>query len=497
VTDLSNLIGVKSEETFLVSPSLPIALAGSVVSRNDPYLYVLVASQIQSALEVKGPNTTTAQIGLLQQAKVDLESWAARQNGFLWIVGEKLATSLNQARKLILPKATVQDDEVDQAMLVEMELKVRKSFLRTIFGSLGLIAFGGLAWLAQAAYLNFLYGKWPVALASGWGLTLLAFLGLLTAWLSVGALIFDKGVRELFALRHRRLEARRRLEHAHQQRAHLLQEILRIGEIYAQFQAWSKVLGPPLADPVNLGADAPESTKASRASGLPNSFAQGRLSADTSKLDGLAAKVREQYFAAGWLVRTVNDYLRSLGADLSKVWQESPSDAKSSMTRALEKLSSGQNSSIQSESSRVARGMAISSANYQNWPLETDHAQGKLVDSSADFMSELTQPSDTLPSTCLSDRAKVAGANAMDQNLSSTYIDSRLTLTLSSDSNVTRYLPFDSIEGRELDLMAVRLEVSKPLEVGDFEFLVSAPRASAKQPETWVTEDENRDEPEA
>lgn len=477
ITTPSLLVRSGESDLYLVSPSLPIPLAGKVLKPSDPYLYVLTKSQIDEALLNKRQKLSGAQLNMLQEAKVELESWGAQQNSFLWAVGEQIANSLNEARKALLPQALQVDDELDQKMLIDMEIRVRKSFMRIILGALGIVVIGGLAWLAQATYLNFLYGKWPSAIISNWGLPLFAFLGFLMLWLIIGSIIFDRGVRELFALRHKRMEARARAEHAQLQRAHLITEILRLGEIYAQFQAWSSLLSPPILAPVHLSNGSQNALGKIRLSDLPSSFSQGSLTVETAKVSELSDRVRQQFFSVGWLQRTINGYLSSLGADLGRVWQESPSDARASLTKAMENFQKELDSGDWKDgSSALARQIAIQSANYQSWPLATDFGKGKLVDSSEEFMQELASGAEALPGVLLTDSTTVARSNSLDSDLSRLYLDSRLKLN--SEVRVRDYQPFESASGRELDLMAVRLDVSSCMGPANLSFVSAEAKRS-------------------
>ena len=490
ISSPSYLVRSDESEVFLISPSLPIPLAGKLLKPSDPYLFVLTQSQIEDALAKSGNRYTNAQQNMLQAARVELEAWGSKQSSLLWAVGLHIANGLNSARKALLPQAQKVDDELDQKTLVDLEKAVRKKFLRIILGALGITALGGLAWLAQAAYLNYVHGKWPVALVPNWGLPLFIFLALLMLWMVITSIIFDRGMRELFALRHRRLEARRRAEHAQQQRAHLLQEIMRLGEIYAQFQAWSSLLNTPSVEPVSLGDKANDVLGKIRISDLPSSFSQGRLTEDVSQVRDLSDRVRQQYFSVGWLWRTVSGYLESLGADLSKVWQESPSDARASLNRALESYSKeSEGTGWKKRSAKLARSIAIRSANYQSWPLATDFGKGKVVDSSAEFMQDLASSADSLPPVLLTDETAVAGQNRLNSELARIYVDSRLQLN--TGVTTISYQPFESLEGRELDLMAIRIDATGCLTPSNLSFI------SRKKAKPQVSSQTTQQEPEA
>lgn len=459
VSNPAYLVRSGDVDIFLISPNLPIPLAGKVLKPSDPYLYVLAKSQIEEAL-ANNKKLTGSQQNLLEEAKVGLEGWSNQQSSLLWAVGEQIAYGLNAARKALLPQKFESDDELDQKTLVDLELNVRRKFLRIILGALGITALGGLAWLAQAVYLNIISGRWPTAFSEAWALIVLVFLAVLLLWMLVTTLIFDRGMRELFALRHRRLEAKRRLEHNQLQAAHNLQEILRLGEIYAQFQAWSMLLTPPILEPIHLGDTNSNALGKIRISDLPSSFTQGKLTADSDEVSNLADRVKSQFFSVGWLNRTINGYLESLGADLGRVWQESPSDARSTLNRALSKATAGTDvDQWKKSSSTLARQIAIQSANYQSWPLAADFGKGKIIDSSQEFMQELANGSEPLPGTLLTDATTVGQGNRLDRDLSKIYLDSRLSL--SSELRTHQFDPFVGLTGRELDLMAVRIDVSQ------------------------------------
>lgn len=465
----SYLVRSGDSEIYMIPPSLPIPLAGKVIKPSDPYLFVLSRSQIDDSL-AKTSKLSSAQQNMLQEAKVELENWGSNQSSLLWAVGEQIANGLNSARKALLPQATKVDDELDQNMLVELEVKVRKKFLRIIFGTLGITALGGLAWLGQAIYLNVLTGRWPSGIISNWGLPLFAFLGLLAAWLAVSSMIFDRGMRELFALRHRRMEARRRSEHIITQRSHMLQEIMRLGEIYSQFQSWSSLLTPPILSPVNLNGGSESALGNIRLADLPSSFSQGRLTGDDTKVQDLSNTVRHEYFSSGWLQKTIDSYLEFLGADLARVWQESPSDARSTLSRVISNLASPDKSKDWTKGSASrARRIATESANYGSWPLATDFGKEKIVDSSEEFMQELASGTESLPVALLTDASTVAQESRLNVQLSKIYFDRRLELSKSIVG--VEYSPFANFPGRELDLMVVRVDVSNCLSPSNFTFV--------------------------
>jgi hypothetical protein len=492
ITTPSFLVRSDETEVFLISPSLPIPLAGKLIKPSDPYLYVLTQSQIEDALAKSGNRFTNAQQNNLMSARVDLEAWGANQGSFLWAVGLHIANGLNEARKALLPQSQQMDDELDQKMLVDLEVQVRKKFMRIILGALGITLLGGLAWLAQALYLYVIYEKWPSTFIPNWGLPLFIFLGLLLLWMSVTSIIFDKGMRDLFALRNRRMEARRRLEHSQQQRAYLLQEILRLGEVYSQFQAWTSLLTPPIVEPVSLEERGDGALGKIRISDLPSSFSQGRLTEDSAKVTDLSDRVRHQYFSIGWLWKSITGFLESLGADTAKIWQESPSDARSSLNRALENLSKeSEEFAWRKRSAKLARSIAIQSANYQSWPLATDFGKGKIVDSSAEFMQELASGDDSLPGALLTDETTVARENRLDPELSRLYVDSRLALNASVTA--IKYEPFAKTDGRELDLMAIRIDTTGCLSPANLTFISAKKKAIV--PENIVSSSE--EEPEA
>lgn len=480
ISNPAYLVRSGDADIFLISPSLPIPLAGKVLKPSDPYLYVLAKSQIEEAL-TNNKRLSGAQQNLLEETKVGLEAWSNQQSSLLWAVGEQIAQGLNAARKALLPQRVETDDELDQKILVDMEVNVRKKFLRIILGALGIVATAGVAWLAQALYIFFLSGQWPTAFIEAWGLIVLVFTLVIVLWLTITTLIFDRGMRELFALRHRRVDAKFRQEHNQMQSAHHLQEILRLGEIYSQFQAWSLLLTPPILEPVHLDNSNSNALGKIRISDLPSSFSQGKLTGDASKVSDLADRVRSQYFNVGWLQRTINGYLESLDADLGRVWQESPSDARSTLSRALAKTSSGTEvDGWKQASSSLARQIAIASANYQNWPLATDFGKGKVVDSSQEFMQEIANGAEALPGALLTDDTTVGQANALDKESSKVYVDSRLALT--SEISTKNFDPFVNLSGRELDLMVVRIDVSKCLSPLNLKFVSHSDQKPQSEP---------------
>jgi hypothetical protein len=226
-------------------------------------------------------------------------------------------------------------------------------------------------------------------------------------------------------------------------------------------------------EPIHLGDSSSNALGKIRISDLPSSFTQGRLTGDADEVSNLADRVKSQFFSVGWLQRTINGYLESLGADLGRAWQESPTDARSTLNRALSKATAGIDiDQWKKSSSALARQIAIQSANYQSWPLAADFGKGKIIDSSQEFMQELANGSEPLPGALLTDATTVGQGNSMDRDLSRIYVDSRLNL--SSELRSHQFDPFVGLTGRELDLMVIRIDVSKCMTPINLQFVKSS-----------------------
>ena len=450
------------EGTFLIGASLPIKLAGAILRPDDPYLAMILHSQISEAL--KNPEKLTpGQLGDLQTAKHDLDTWIGNRRSLFWKVGLKIATELNKARQLFITKQEVFDDKKDLETLNTLEKRVRSSLRRTIVGALLLTLLGGLGWLAQAIYLNVTTGAWPTALVANWGLIALVFLALLLGWLGIGAAFFDRAVRELFAMRHKRNEAKRKAEFVEEQRTALTLEIIRLGDLYSQYQAWVRALGPRLRDPLgSLVSSEIERESVKHANDLPVSFGVAELSPEESSTQSLIDSVRVEFFSPGWCRRQVIDSLKSQQVDIDIVWQQHSEDPAGKLSWLKDSEARESLGHILGElATDKASVIATSKTDYQTWEVKHVGDASNNSRQCLDYLSEISSKSDQVPCQLVTAEVNVGNMLQPSVERSNLLVDSRLSI--SSELSSERFSPFEDSVERGLDLMVIRTEVTNDI----------------------------------
>ena len=464
---------------FLIGANLPIRLSGAILKPDDPYLAMILHSQIGEALK-KPDKLTPGQLGNLQTAKHDLDSWINERRSLFWKVGLKIASELNKARQLFISKREVFDDKKDLETLNSLEKRVRTSLRRTILGAIGLTLIGGLGWLAQAIYLNVQTGAWPTALATNWGLIALLFFALLLGWLGIGATFFDRAVRELFAMRHKRNEAKRRAEFVEEQRTALTFEIMRLGDLYSQYQAWVRALGPRLRDPLGSTVSSSlEKESIKHANDLPVGFGVAELSPEESSTESLIDSVKMEFFSPGWYKRQVLDSLKAQRVDLDTVWQQHSEDptGKLSWLRTSESLKN-LNGLMGSIATEKASQIATSKTDYQKWTVK--HVGNSTNSSSQclDYLSEISKKSAQIPCPVVTPEISVANKLEPLAERSLLLVDGRLDIRSEIESNI--FSPFEDSNERGLDLMVVRTEMTGDIPLDGFQLFKNEEAGSLK-----------------
>lgn len=477
--------------TFLIGASLPIKLSGAILRPDDPYLAMILHSQISEALR-NPEKLTPGQLGDLQTAKYDLDTWIGNRRSLMWKVGLKIATELNKARQLFITKQEVFDDKKDLETLNVLEKRVRSSLRRTIVGALLLTLLGGLGWLAQAIYLNVMTGAWPTALVTNWGLIALVFLALLLGWLGIGAAFFDRAVRELFAMRHKRNEARRKAEFVEEQRTALTFEIIRLGDLYSQYQAWVRALGPRLRDPLgHLVSSDTERESVKHANDLPVSFGVAELSPEESSTQSLIDSVRIEFFSPGWFRRQVIDSLKAQQVDTDTVWQQHSDDPAGKLSWLKNPEATENLGGILGElATEKASLIATSKTDYQTWQVKHVGDASNNSGQCLDYLSEISAHSDQIPCQLVSAEVSVGNMLMPSQTRSSLLVDSRLSI--SSELATESFSPFEDSVERGLDLMVIRTEITEDIPL---EGLTPFKSSLEKKVEQEPVEDSGLEEP--
>ena len=359
-------------------------------------------------------------------------------------------------------------------------------------GALLLTLLGGLGWLAQAIYLNLQTGAWPTALVANWGLIALVFFALLLGWLGIGAAFFDRAVRELFAMRHKRNEARRKAEFVEEQRTALTFEIIRLGDLYSQYQAWVRALGPRLRDPLGLLVSSnAERESVKHTNDLPVGFGVAELSPEESSTESLIDSVRVEFFSPGWCRRQILDSLRSQKVDIDTVWQQHSEDpaGKLSWLKGPE-IRESLGPILGELATDKASMIATSKTDYQTWEVKHVGDASNNSRQCLDYLSEISAKSDQIPCQLVTAEVNVGNMLEPSPGRSSLLIDSRLKL--SSQLPSESFSPFEDSVERGLDLMVIRTEITNDIPLDGLAPFKTSP---SPREEEQLVEDSGFEEP--
>lgn len=157
----------------------------------------------------------------------------------------------------------------------------------------------------QIISLLFAIAGIAVGVVFGFGLisatvALIAAAGVLVGWLGVAIITFLRGQRELFSLINARQELIANAELMKRNLRQAVRDLRRQTDAYAQFLAWSRLLGAVLAAPLGTPASAQEDGGRLSA-GLPLPVKLGSASVDADKLANAVVTLRREIFRTGWL----------------------------------------------------------------------------------------------------------------------------------------------------------------------------------------------------
>lgn len=462
----NHLAPAPSFRNFRIPENLPIRLRGEVVRPTDPYLAMLLDDQLDNVLQ--NPKLyTPVDIAASQRTKQDLALWKSDVDSFAWRIGSKLAQSLNEARSTIgkIPSATVEDDDA-YAKLIELEANARKALGRIIKGFIGIIAGALTAWLAQAVWLFVALGAWPIALATSWLWPALAVGGLITIWASLGFQAFAGAVRDIYKHENQARYDKDVAAWVESIRPKLRAEISKLADLYKQLELWNRIMVPVLYEPLgSVGQTRENNTTIRNLNQLTSSIQLAEFKVDGEQRAKLLEDVKSTFFRRGWLYERLENHLLELGAELPKTWSDTAQEDKSALKKMLDKARSDRTSqTLGLQTLHQVQEIARRKADYANWPVQIMNLNRVL--SCQEYLSGLANGIGALPAELLSDSAAVAGKNRLDVERSFFVSDSRISATTDVTPVLSNPAAVDSL--RRLDLMSVRVEVSKPMRFNEF-----------------------------
>lgn len=467
---------------FRIPENLPVRLRGEVVRPTDPYLAMLLDDQLDAVLR-NPARYTPVDIAASQKTKQDLALWKSDVDSFAWRVGSKLAQSLNEARATIgkIPSANAENDDSFKT-LIELEANARKALGRIVKGFIGIIGGSLVAWLGQAIWLFAALGAWPVALATSWLWPAAAVAALLSIWAAMGFQAFAGAVRDIYKHENQARYDRDIAAWVEGIRPKLRAEVAKLADLYKQLELWNRLLVPIIYEPLGtVSRSVDGATTIRNLNQLTSSIQLAEFKSAGEQRSKLLDDVKSAFFRRGWLYERVQNHLIELGAELPKTWSDTAQEDKSSLRKMLEKG--------RDEFTREALGkrtlleiqeIARLKADYANWPVQIVNLNREV--SCQEYLSGLANGIGALPAELLEDSAAVAGKNRLDADRSFFVRDSRIDATSDVTSVFSNPNTVDPI--RRLDLMSVRVEVSKPMKYTDFVvFFETAPMAAHQEPE--------------
>ena len=451
---------------FRIPEFLPIRLKGEVVLATDPYLALLLDEQLESIL-ANPTRYSPVDVAAAQRTKHDFQMWRRSVDSFAWRIGNKLAQSINEARaKLGTLKFSEALEDEDQKKLFELEGNVRKAIGRLLKGLLGILTTSLVLWIGQALWLFISLGAWPVALATSWIWPVLGVSALLTGWAALGFKQFAGAVRDIYKYENRAQYHKEIVRWVNSIRPQLRQEISRLADLYRQLEMWNRLVIPVLHNPLgDSRSNSNSRTSIKDLNQLTTSIQLAEFSPNAPQREKLVSEVRAEFFHRGWLSERLTAHLEELGATFPKTWSDTAQEDKSNLKKMLRKGDSQSRMAKLGEDTLLdVQRIAINRANYAEWPVKILNLNRELT--AKEYLEGLANGIGALPAEMLSDRAAVSGQNRLDPERSYFLHDSRIETP--SDVTTMKTNPGELQNIHRLDLISVRVEVSKPLKYSDF-----------------------------
>jgi hypothetical protein len=469
VLDSRDLMPPPNVSSFRVPESLPIRLRGEVVSPSDPYLAKVLDNQLEQV--IRHPhNYSPVEIAATQAARYSLELWINDLDSFAWRVGKRLADSLDRARDIlgaIVPPPDLDDSE---QQLYDLEAKARAAVGGIIKGALGVIGVASMAWVLQGLWIFLAVSAWPVALATWWYWPAMIVAGLLGIWATLGFRRFAGAVRDIYKFENKAKFDDEIAQWVEKIRPALRSEIAKLGDLYKQLEFWNRLIRPAIFDPMGKSEKQNgEFHSIKNLNQLTTSIQLAEFTSESLEREKLLNSIKAKLFSRGWLHRRLIQHLIELGADFPRTWSDTAHEDKSALRQML-LASSPQKSriSLGRMTNLEVQELARDLADYSSWPVKILNLDREL--GCDEYLGGLAIGIGVLPNELLSDRAAVRGAGRIDPSTSIYAHDPRISF----ESDVsTVFMTSNAVSAaRRLDLLSVRIEVSKPVNASEFSPLV-------------------------
>jgi hypothetical protein len=454
------------EDSFEIPVNIPSAFRGRKLTSDDPLAADVVLLELVE-MQRNRRDLTPADRGQLATLQNRLGAWINSNTSFVWKVGEALASQINIA--VSAWSTLVAELNVDVAALNDANERARDSvveaYKRFFAGSKYIAGAGALLWLGQALFLFFVNGAWPI-LAGNWWAWALLFAGVLVLWNLLGPLVIWDQLKTLHIAENAIDDRKDRLDYINKIRGSVWAEVYRLNSYYGQYLAWSSVVSPFIHREKSSGAQV-SGGKLTMPKSLPNSMSLAVIEADKTAANNLAKSVESGFYETGWLFSAVQNSVLAAGFG-SDVWLDNKATENSDLARLSRAAKTTEFRALVADGSRgVIEGLAGGSDAYRNSTVKVPTAiDVNRTFTGHDFISELAAGGISLPaSPIFSPIADAQGKRAIDQGKSALFIDGKLNLN--SDITKKANRSGQTVAARKLDFMAIRFEVTKPLEPAD------------------------------
>jgi hypothetical protein len=182
----------------------------------------------------------------------------------------------------------------------------------------------------------------------------------------------------------------------------------------------------------------------------------------------MTAQVKRDFYRPGWIEDSFNRTVRGLNIDLTKLYNDDANLLIGPLAKLSELMSDGVEVTTRFDEDATARVQDISTSgpSYQKWRVEPLGMIGRAgVDSGATFILDLLKGSKHIPDGgLLGSRGAVSGANESDETLTYVAADSRISLGPEMEGSGLERISPNPVH--PLDFLGVRVELSKPFDVG-------------------------------
>lgn len=276
---LSDIVGSRLEQTR--------------IQAYDPY----GARVYAEAIDYAARNTTNASVHAL---KHDFDTWVEEsRHSFGWQMGERIVDKMRVAGE----KVRACRERAAEYTLLHESFDGDEAETRSLARWTRGVTAG---WAVLLVFLGYL---WVGADLLGWSGFLVAAAVLSAAVLALQAQFFSRGKRGVFEVVEKRRLLRRNEEQNEEDLRVAVAEVERTTRAYAQFLAWSAIVGRVIARPFGEmsstvgGRRHPES-------GLPRNTSVSEIQWSGPELALSADLIRQEVFQVGWGREALREYLR-------------------------------------------------------------------------------------------------------------------------------------------------------------------------------------------